>query len=167
MYSLRFTFWASSINPIILTVEMSQWVEKILPGFGYNQLRLIEVRLPPALPDHDAAVIEFDKARYAFDQRRYSDCVAACRGLVNMWNRLLDSTKSAPMGTVVGDKLGWPTDDKRRKFVNQTWAAAVDMVNPPHHPEGQSVPQEFGAHETKLLFRQVAILSEFLSSVSA
>ena len=167
MYSQRFTFWTSSVNPITFTIEMSQWVESILPKLGYNQLRLIELRLPPLLPDHGAAATEFDKARVAFDQRRYPECIAACRSLVNMWNRQLASTKTAPMGVVVGDKLDWPTDDCRREFVSQIWTATLNLVNVPLHPEGQPDPQEFKVHETKLLFRQVALLSEFLAAVVA
>lgn len=165
MYFQRFTFWTSKIQAIQLTVEMSQWVTSILPALGYNELRLIELRLPPSLPGHDAAVVEFDKARLALDQRRYPECVAACRGLANIWNRLLDSNKSAPMGTVVGDKLGWPTGDPRREFITKTWATTKDIVNVPTHPEGQAEAQDFTVHETTLIFRQVALLSEFLSTV--
>jgi hypothetical protein len=167
MYSQRFTFWASTIQPLPLNIEMSQWVEAVLPGLGYDTLRLIEIRMPPALPGHGAAAVEFDKARLAFDQRRYPDCVGACRGLINMWNRLLESTKAAPMGTVVGHRLGWPDDDPRREFVTQTWVATLDIVNTSLHPEGRPEPQVFTASETRLIFRQVALLSEFLSEVIA
>jgi hypothetical protein len=165
MYSQRYTFWASTIPPLLLNVEMSQWVEAILPGLGYDTLRLIEIRLPPSLPGHVAATTEFDKARRAFDERRYSECVGACRGLVNMWNRLLGSTKDAPMGSVVGDRLGWTTDDPRRTFVTQAWVTTLNVVNLSLHPEGRHQIQEFSSHETRLIFRQVALLSEFLSSV--
>jgi len=165
MYSQRFTFWTSSVQPLIVNIEMSQWVETILPGLGYNQLRLVELHLPPALPGHNAASVEFDKARLAFDQRRYSECVAACRGLVSMWNSLLGATGTNQMGDVVGNKLDWPTDDKRRTFITKTWVATLDMVNLSHHPEGQPDPQYFSAQETRLLFLQVAALSEFLSAL--
>jgi hypothetical protein len=165
MYSQRFTFWASTIQPLPLNIEMSQWVEAVLPGLGYDTLRLIEVRLPPTLPGHGAAGTEFDKARLAFDQRRYPDCVGACRGLINMWNRLLDSSKGTPMGAVIGDRLTWPEDDPRREFVTQTWVATLNIVNVSLHPEGRPVPQVFNAGETRLIFRQVALLSEFLSAV--
>ncbi len=166
IYSQRFTFWASTIQPLPLNIEMSQWVEAVLPGLGYDTLRLIEIRLPPTLPGHEAATTEFDKARLAFDQRRYSECVGACRGLVNMWNRLLGSTKDAPMGSVVGDRLGWATDDPRRTFVTQVWVATLNVVNVSLHPEGRPQAQEFSSHETRLIFRQVALLSEFLSAVT-
>ncbi len=167
MYSQRFTFWSSTIQPIPLTIEMSQWVEAILPALGYNQLRLIELVLPPALPGHNAAAIEFDKARLAFDQRRYAECVAACRGLVAMWNRLLGADKSNQLGSVIGDRLHWPEGDKRRTFLTETWVAVIDMVNVPPHPEGQPNPQHYSSDETRLIFREVAVLSEFLSSVSS
>lgn len=165
MYSQRFTFWASSVQPLIINVEMSQWVETILPGLGYNQLRLVELHLPPALPGHNAASVEFDKARLALDQRRYSECVAACRGLVSMWNSLLGASGTNQMGDVVGNKLGWSIDDKRRTFITKTWVATLDMVNLSHHPEGQPNPQLFSAQEARLLFLQVAAFSEFLSAL--
>ena len=83
-----------------------------------------------------------------------------------MWNRLLGSNKQVPMGLVVGDRLGWLADDPRRDFVTHTWIATINVVNVPLHPEGRSTAHEFSTAETKLIFRQVALLSEFLGSLS-
>jgi len=70
------------------------------------------------------------------------------------------------MGMVVGDRLGWSINDPRRQFVTHTWAATLNFVNASVHPEGGPDSQEFGVHETRLVFEQVALLSEFLSAVS-
>ena len=51
--------------------------------------------------------------------------------------------------------------------MTQTWLATLDIVNTSLHPEGRPEPQVFTASETRLIFRQVALLSEFLSEVIA
>jgi hypothetical protein len=165
MYSQRLPFWSAKVQTMLVTIEMSQWVESILPSLGYNKLRLMEVIMPPPLPGHGAAATEFDKARLAFDQRRYSECAVACRSLVDMWKQVGQATKENPLDASVADKLGWSSTDPRRRFLSDTWKATVDLVNAAHHVAGQPDPQEFGAPETRLLFRQVALLSEFLSEV--
>jgi hypothetical protein len=155
-------FWNVEISALALQISQQDWVQKILPGLGYDRLRLVEIHLPPPLPSHGSAATEFDKARRSFDERRYGDCVGACRGLVNIWNGLRAASKSTPMGDVLAKERQWGQDDPRRKFVNEIWKAVIDIVNTAHHPEGQSRPQEFNAADAQLVLYLVTILSEYL-----
>jgi hypothetical protein len=118
------------------------------------------------LPNHGSAAAEFDKAKKALDERRYDDCVAACRGLIGIWEASLGATKQLRLSQVVGTRIGWSESDLRRRFIDDLWKAANDISNVPHHPEGQAVsPQEVGPHDARLLFLVVAGLSEYLGSV--
>jgi hypothetical protein len=155
-------FWTVEISPLALQISQQDWVQKILPGLGYDRLRLVEIHLPPPLPSHGSAVAEYDKARRALDERRYEDCVGSCRGLVNIWNGLRAASKATPMGDVLAKERQWSPDDPRRTFVNDIWKAVIDIVNTAHHPEGQSKPQEFSASDAQLVFSLVTSLSEYL-----
>jgi hypothetical protein len=56
MYAEPVVFWAA--NPpsaLRVNVETSTWVRSVLPGLGYDRARLIEVLLPPRLPDQPNA----------------------------------------------------------------------------------------------------------------
>jgi hypothetical protein len=70
------------------------------------------------------------------------------------------------MGSVVGDRLGWPVADPRRAFIGDLWTTVLTIANVAPHPEGSPDPQVFSAPETRLLFRLVALLSEFLADVT-
>lgn len=74
-------FWNASIAQVPIQIEPSAWVRDVLPGLGYDRMRLMEVTFPPPLPEHPSAAVQFDKARLAFDQRRTgraSGSAAAC-----------------------------------------------------------------------------------------
>ena len=149
-----------------LAIEHTTWIERVLPGLGYDQRRLLEVSLPPPLPNHGSAASEFDKAKRAIAERRYTDCVAACRGLIGIWEQALGSTRARPVATVVAERLGWESTDLRRRFVDDLWKAANDISNVPHHPEGQtSAPQPVDARDARLLFFLVTGLSEYLGTL--
>ncbi len=77
-------FWATNHLTLKVDVNTSTWVDVILPGLGYDRLRLVEVTFPPALPDQPGAAAEFDRARHALDSRHYEECVAACHGLLSV-----------------------------------------------------------------------------------
>jgi hypothetical protein len=166
MYSQMFPFWTSTVQTILLRLERTTWIERVLPGLGYDRLRLLEVALPPPLPGHGSAATEFDKARQALDERRYSDCVAACRGLIGIWETALGASRDQRMADVVASRLEWTESDLRRRFLDDLWKAANDIANVPHHPEGQPVtPQPVDHRDARLLFLVVASLSEYLGHI--
>lgn len=157
-------FWQTQIEPLPLFVEKSTWVREVLPNLGYDRARLLEVQFPPPLPDHASAASEWDKARRALDEHRYGDCISECRDLLAMWQTQFGATSKRPIATVIAQSLGWQQDDVRVKFFDSAWKAAVDLVNVPHHPEGQPRDEHFYAADARLMLMVTAALSEFVSA---
>ena len=163
--SFMSVFWTVQVQSLPLMISQQTWVEKVLPGLGYDRLRIIEVNLPPPLPEHGSAATEFDKALRAWDQRRYDECVVACRGLVKIWTVTYRATASSPLGEVIGNQRGWLPEDPRRRFLSDTWNALIVIVNASHHPESSATePLRFDAAEARLIFMLVASLSEYLDA---
>ena len=159
-------FWAANQPPVLrVDVETSTWVRSVLPGLGYDRVRLVEVALPPPLPDRPNAAAEFDKAKAALDVRRYEDCVAACRGLLAMWSGQLGAERSRPIAAAVAERLGWTDDDGRRLFLDSLWKAATDFVNAPHHPEGAGQATWIEYRDARLALLVVGVLSEYVGSI--
>jgi hypothetical protein len=158
-------FWQTQIPPLTISVEQSRWVGHVLPALGYDRLRLVEVGFPPALPDHPGAALEWDKARRAFDERRYGDCISECRDLLSMWQRQLKASGDRRVARIVAETRGWLPDDGRERFLDSLWKAAVDLANVPHHPEGQSTDELFEASDARLVLLLTAALSEYLGGL--
>jgi hypothetical protein len=111
LFSRVLPFWTTQISPLSVQIDQSRWVSDVLPGLGYDRLRLVEMRFPPALPDHGNAAAQFDKARRALDGRRYGDAIQECRGLLNMWEKLYRATRQRRLAEVVGDERSWDAQD--------------------------------------------------------
>ncbi|MHB8290191.1 MAG: hypothetical protein ACYDEY_13350 [Acidimicrobiales bacterium] len=168
MYAEPAVFWsAREPEPLRIDVEASAWVRNVLPGLGYDQLRLVEVTLPPPLPDQQgqSATTEFDKAKTALDTRRYEDCVAACRGLLAMWEQGAGATDGKRLAEVVAERLGWAEGDTRQQFLDSAWKAARDFVNASHHPEGSGQGVRLDYRDARLTLMLTALLSEYLGSL--
>ncbi len=163
MFSQLFPFWRTNISPVPISIERSTWVRDVLAGLGYDRARLVEMTFPPPLPNHPSAASEWDKAKRALDDQRYSDCISECRDILAMWQAQLNATKDRPVATVIGAKRGWPEDDGRITFLDRLWKAAIDIVNAPHHPEGQKSEQVFDAADARLMLTLTAALSQYVS----
>jgi hypothetical protein len=161
LISLPVFFWSARISDLRLQIEHAAWIRDVLPGLGYDRARIVELSFPPAFPDHQSAIAQFDTARAALAQRRYDDCVAACRGLMNIWETQLGATRSKPVATVVAERWGWEDDDPRRKFFDGLWKTLGDIANAPHHPEGRR-PGYLDMSEARLALYLTSLLSEYL-----
>ena len=157
-------FWQTQIQPITVQIEPSRWVRDVLPGLGYDRHRLIEITLPPALPAHPGAATEWDNARRAFDDGRYSDVLTECRDLLAMWSRQFGANKSVPVAAAIAAARHWANGDARTPFLDHLWKAAVDFVNRPHHPEGTATQQRYEAADARLVLLLTAALSEYVAS---
>ena len=155
--------WNVSVRPLSLNISQQTWIERVLPGLGYDRLRLIEVRLPPGLPDHASAAQEFDRALRALDQGRYAECVVACREIIQMWNAELQASKANHMGDVLGHARGWDDNDHRRTLITTVWTALINVTNVAHHVAGQPSAPEFSAEDARLICYLTAAMSERLS----
>lgn len=166
MHSQLAPFWAATVQTLCLRIERTTWIERVLSEVGYDRVRLLEVVLPPSLPAHGSAAGEFDRARLALAERRFSDCVAACRGVISIWEKHLGADGKRFVADIVANQLQWDENDRRRKFVDDLWKAANDLSNVPHHPESQTARlQEIGADDARLMLMIVSALSEYLGKV--
>jgi hypothetical protein len=157
-------FWYTKIGPLRVQVEPSSWVDKVLPGWGLDHVRLVEMSLPPALPEHGDVARQFSRALRDLDLGRYDDSIAACRGVKNAWEKELGANKKHPVAQILAEKQGWPENDPRRKLLDQAWQGLWFVVNPPHHPEWE---QDFRpSHaDARFCLLLTAILSEYLDSL--
>ncbi len=158
-----FPFWTARVQPLQINIEQSTWVNKVLPGLGHDQLRLVELTFPPPLPVHSSAASQFDQAKRALDQRRYGDCIKECRGLLNMWEKQFKATRDRHLAEVVADDRGWPEDDVRRQLLDTLWKEVGDIANAPHHPEGNVNAELFERRDARLILLLTSALSEYVS----
>jgi hypothetical protein len=155
-------FWTSTIGDLVLTVEQSTWVDRVLPGVGHDRIRLIEVRLPDDLDPH--ARVAFGRQLSHLDRAGYHDSVAASRDLLHAWEKRLTATAKHPVSDVVGDAQGWPAEDPRRKLLDELWAAAKNFANAAHHPAGLADPLQLAEPEARAHLLVTAALSEWLAA---
>jgi hypothetical protein len=162
MYSELRPFWNARVDAVWVQVEQSTWVRNVLPGLGYDRLRLVELTFPPALPGHSNAAAQFDKARRALDERRYADCVRECRGLLNMWEKHYATTSKRRVAEVIAADRQWPVGDVRSKLLHRLWKEVGDVANAPHHPEGDVDGDVFDVRDARLLLLLTSALSEYV-----
>lgn len=156
-------FWYAGIAQMPIQIERSTWVRDVLPGLGYDRLRLLEITFPPPLPEHATAASQFDKAKRALDQRRYGDCVSACRGLLNMWETQYRATRSRRVADIVAEERNWPSGDVRRDLLDQLWKEVGDIANAPHHPEGDVDAELFDARDARMVLTLTAAQSAYVT----
>lgn len=162
MFSQVLPFWTSRVDPVWVQIEQSTWVRNVLPGLGYDRLRLMELTFPPPLPDHTSAAAQFDKARRALDERRYGDCIQECRGLLNMWEKQYGATSKQRIAEIVAGDRQWVDGDIRRQLLDTLWKEVGDVANAPHHPEGDVNAEVFAGRDARLLLLLTAALSEYV-----
>ena len=162
MFSEILPFWTCQITTIRVEIDQSHWVTSVLPGLGYDRLRLLELTFPPPLPDHVSAASQFDKAKRALDERRYGDCISECRGLLNMWEKQYGATNRNLVADVVKGDRGWPDGDIRRALLDVLWKEVGVVANAPHHPEGNVNPQTFDGRDARLILLLATALSEYV-----
>lgn len=137
LYATVQPFWTCTVSQLTVQIEPSTWVREVLPRLGYDRVRMLELIFPPALPEHVSAAMQFDKARRAFDDGRYSACVQECRGLLNMWEQQYGATKNNRIAQAVAKARGWSDGDVRCRLLDTFWKEIGDVANAPHHPEAR------------------------------
>ena len=156
-----FPFWTTQVRPVQINIDQSSWVNKVLPSLGYDQLRIIELKFPPPLPDHGNAAAQFDKAKRALDERRYDDCIKECRGLLKMWEKQFGATNEYPVADVVARDRHWAGGDDRRDLIYALWQRVSKIVSTPHHSEGQVI-MTFDRKDARLVLILLAAISEYV-----
>jgi hypothetical protein len=158
-------FWTSDIDSLRVQIDPTVWIANVLPGFGIDNIRLIEVVFPPGLPDIGNAAKVFDDAQRAFHGSRYADCISKCRGIIRAWNRQLSATTKAHLGELVANSQRWPSDDPRRKLLDSVWQALLEASNAANHPEGQDPAYQPTSSDARLQLMLTAVVSEYLHQV--
>lgn len=161
MFSELLPFWSSSIGDMRIDIELSVWVEKVLPGLGYDRVRLVEIDLS-RIPEEGILPAQFDKARRKYDSGDYEGCVQECRGIQNAWEKALATPRGQHIAKRLADLLHWPTDDWHYKMVDAVWKGYADMVNAPHHPEHVPPNLPITAADARLCLLLTVILSEYV-----
>jgi hypothetical protein len=162
IFSQVLPFWTTRIDPVSVRIEPSTWVRDVLPGLGYDRLRILELTFPPPLPDHTSAAAQFDRAKRALDERRYGDCIQECRGLLNMWEKQYGASGKQRMADIVATDRGWPDSDIRRQLLDTLWKEVGDLANAPHHPESDVNAEVFTGRDARLLLILTVALSEYV-----
>lgn len=155
----------SNHGTLRLEVETSSWVESVLPGLGYDRVRLVEIDLTQ-MPDEGVAPAQFDKARREFDAGRYAECVATCRAIRHAWERALDATtQQRPIAKALAEQLGRSDSDWPYTVLKKMWAGYADMTNAPHHPEQTPKPRPVTAADAKFCLLATLALSEYVDQL--
>ena len=154
--------WTSGIDDLRVQIDPSVWINKVLPGLGVDNLRLVDVGFPPGLPEVSNAAKAFTEAQDAYYGRRYVECISKCRAIIRAWNKKLVATSRQHLAELVADAQGWAADDPRRKLLDAIWQALLDAANMASHPEGQILSYQPTAHDAKLSLMMTATISEYL-----
>lgn len=165
LHSEMSTFWLLRIDRLRIAIDQAQWTRNVLPGLGYDLVRLVEFTLPPSLPDTASADARFAQLLRAFDSGRYEDAVAGTRGIRAAWRSYVGATKQKPVASAVAERLQWPPTDPRRELLDQLWKSVTDLANVPHHPEGQTATFEPTAADARLQLMLAIVLSDYLGDV--
>lgn len=155
--------WDAKIGDLAVQVPASVWVQQVLPGLGYDQLRLVEIALPVAdglLPTE--IIGYYDAARRHFDLGNYRDAIAGCRDVRNAVERHLAATPAHRVGDVVADRLGLAVDAPQRAILNATWEALRLATNAAHHiPAGPRLMEA----DARMSLHLTAILLEYIAQL--
>ena len=162
LHSELSVLWTSAIDDLRVQIDPSVWINKVLPGLGVDNLRLVEVGFPPALPEVGNAARAFAEAQDAYYGRRYVESISKCRAIIRAWNKKLGATSRSHLADLVGDAQQWTADDPRRNVLDAVWQALLDTANMASHPEGQVVSYQPTAHDAKLTLMMTATISEYL-----
>ena len=97
------------------------------------------------------------------DACRYGECVAACRDVLEVWERHLGASRAETVASVLGRRLGWLAGDARLKFIDGLWKTARDITNATHHPPTSAATMALAQRDADLVLWVVTLLSGYLS----
>jgi hypothetical protein len=167
IHSVRSHFWSVRIEDLTVSVEPSTWVNRVLPAFGFEHARLVEVAFPPPLPQVGHAAESFADALRAYDRGEHRSAIDKCRTVFHAWEQQLGASKAAPVAAAIAKTRGWPVADPRRIFVDELWKTLKTYVDAGHHVADQAQPPNADAADARLCLMTIAVLSEHLHSSGA
>jgi hypothetical protein len=155
-------FWYAQPAELRIEVPASVWVQQVLPGFGLNHQRLVEITLPETgvLP---AEVIGYwDTARRHMDLGNYRESMAACRDVRNAVEQHVGATRAHPVSDMVANRLGLAPDAPQRTILRVAWEALREATNEAHHIPGGP---RLTSPDARLCLHMTAVVLEYVSQM--
>jgi hypothetical protein len=153
-------FWYPQVSDLAVQVPASVWVQQVLPGLGYDQMRYAEIRLPTSGLFPAAILDYYDTARRHFDLGNYREAVASCRDVRNAVERHLAATQAHPVSAIAVERLGLAPDAPQRAILAAAWETLRVATNEAHHVPGG--PRLTGP-DAAMCLHLTAIVLEYLA----
>ncbi len=165
-------FETTSIEPIVFSIPKSQWIEKLLPGFGYGLLELIEVRIPSGMRAEGLpkAAQEIREARGYLANGDWEKVVAHCR---NTLEAILDSRPlqlppaskfHLKVDTFIGEHLAPKLGEKQSKLLAEEMKLLWEVCSTAAHP---NPPDYFKRADANFIVRNTTAILEYVSGLLA
>lgn len=155
-------FWYAQVGDLLVEVPASVWVQQVLPGFGLDRQRLVEITLPEAGLFPAEIIGYFDTAKRHLDLGNYRQSMAACRDVRNAIELHLGATRARPVSDVIADRLGLAADAPQRSILRVAWEALREATNEAHHIPGG--PRLIGS-DARLCLHLTAIVLEYIGQL--
>jgi len=167
MFSYLALFWLPAIETLRLDLAAMNWAEKVFPGLGYDNLRLVEVKLPVSDVLVPREAIEyFKEAKQDYDRRTYGECLRKCRFILDEIERYLrPQPQGHRLGSTITEVLGWPSTPnltEQAVFLNHAWLALYTMTNAAHHTPSTKSLLPADAH---IVLISTAAMLEYLAQL--
>jgi len=133
-------------------IPRSKWVEKILPGLGFKNLRLVEVPMSHEnlKEAYDDIVAEFDQAEHYFNLHDYTKCVSHCRHTLDALHRNLRSIKNESKSET-GFKWLETTSAETLQWLTALDKSTYGLTSKTHH-SGPAEKKEFSRYEAEAIY---------------
>jgi hypothetical protein len=155
-------FWQSTIWPLRLDFTKMQWTTAIFPGMGYDNFRLIEVKLPASntLVPVDA-IDHFKDAQRDYDNTAHIECVMKLRLAHEAIEKHL-KVQAHELGKAVTKALGWTPGSEQEQYLDGAWKALYVIACASHHTPSVKSLLPADAHAVLI---STAVLLEYLAQL--
>ncbi len=142
---------------ITFSIPQSHWVDKILSGFGYGKVKLIEIPFQEkSIPDtFKNALEEVIQAKNYFTHGDYDKAVEHCRNALEPLKGLLPDIKTL----LTNSKNEWVAEVGQATYdwIDKIYKKTRDVSSIPHHPPSVGHFSRFEAQA--ILMVTIALLS--------
>lgn len=155
-------FWYPQVGDLTVQIPASVWVQQVLPGLGYDQLRVVEITLPVGDLFPAAIIGYYDTARQHFDLGNYREAIASCRDIRHAVEQHLAATQARPVSVIAAERLGLTVDAPQRGILTAAWETLRVATNEAHHlPGGPRLTEA----DARMCLHLTAILLEYLAQL--
>jgi len=159
---VRFEKVHTENNDPSIRIERSAWIDRILPGLGYQHSVLIElplVRTPPVPGAYQKAAEALDMARKAFDQEDYKGTLKHAREVLEQLGKRSSDGK---LTSFCKEYLEPFVGNTKSSAVDRSLNAIRDVVNAASHTDPQkpfSVDRDLAAYVIEVLALNLRYIS--------